>query len=364
MKNKIKVFISATALGSIAGLSSGSLNNAVATPQTFTGNVVADGPYGNIQVQITVDNGLITGITTPVQPTGASAAYASFAIPTLVTEALAAQSANINAVSGASYISAAWKSSLASAIANAGSAIGVQSTPTPTTPTPTTAPATPAPTTQPNVTPVSNVSNNTVCTTASPTPVSTTTTTQTSTQVDPSPSSTPSTIPSTPTPTPTPTLPTPTPTSTLRSPELGDSEGGADLIARTVTTSGNLTTTITITKVITQSQTINCTTTNTVVNTVNVPVPGPTVYINVPVPGPTVTLTPAPISTPVPPIIIGIPSKPVIHKTPAPGKKIINTIHKKINPYNITVITCQKGYSIAIIAGSQPKCPTGYIKVK
>ena len=361
MNNKIKVLAGLTALGSTAFI-----NHASATPQIFTGSVVADGPYGNIQVQITVDGGLITAITTPVQPTGQSAAYASFAIPTLVTEALAAQSANINAVSGASYISSAWKSSLASAIANAGSAIGIQSSPAPTTSAPT-------PTLTTTFTPVTSVSGNTVCTTQAPTPVSTTTSTTTTTISDPTPSTVPTSIPSsTPTVAPTPTLPepsesetrsTPTPTSTrtststptptFRPTESGESEGGANLIARTVTTSGNLTTTITITKVITQNQIVNCTTTNTVTNTVNVPVPGPTV-----------TVTPVPVDTPVPPIIIGPPDHPIIHKTPSPKPKPVIKKKIKYNPYSISVIKCQSGKYIKVIAAPQPVCPRGYVKVK
>jgi uncharacterized protein with FMN-binding domain len=360
MNKKIKVFAGLTgftALGSV-----GLISHASATPQTFTGNVVADGPYGNIQVQITVDGGLITGITTPIQPTGPSASYASFAIPTLVTEALAAQSANINAVSGASYISSAWKSSLASAIANAGKAIGVQSP----SPTPTIAAPTPVPTT--TFTPVANVYGNTVCTTQSPTPVSTTSSTTTTTVSDTTPSTAPSNVP---TPTTTPVAPnpsesesrsTPTPTNTFKSPEIGGSEGGADLVARTVTTSGNLTTTITITKVITQNQVVNCTTTNTVTNTVNIPVPGPTVYVNVP--GTTVTVTPAPIETTVPPIVIGVPDHPVINKKPSPKPKIIIKKKTNYNPYNISVIKCQSGNYIKVVAGPNPSCPRGYIKAK
>ena len=203
MNNKIKILVGFTALGSTAFI-----NHASATPQTFTGSVFPDGPYGNIQVQITVDNGLITGITTPVQPTGQSAGYASFAIPTLVTEALAAQSANINAVSGASYISSSWKSSLASAIANAGNTIGVQSP----TPSPTISTTIPTPTPSPTTTfiPTTNISGNTVCTTSAPTPISTTISTITQASADPSPTTVPSTVPTAvPTTVPNPALPKP-----------------------------------------------------------------------------------------------------------------------------------------------------------
>ena len=115
---------------------------------TYTGTTVPNAYGGSVQVQITTDaTGRITSIATPVQPTGQNAIYASRAIPTLVSEALAAQSANIQGVSGASAISQAWKMSLASAIAQI--VVAPTSTPTPTaTSTPTSTPvvSTPQPT--------------------------------------------------------------------------------------------------------------------------------------------------------------------------------------------------------------------------
>ena len=94
-----------------------------AAAQTFLGNAANNALGGQLQVQITVDAGKITAITTPIIPTGRNAQYANYAVPILTQEALVAQSAVIQAVSGASYISSAWKQSLASAIAKAGSAV-------------------------------------------------------------------------------------------------------------------------------------------------------------------------------------------------------------------------------------------------
>lgn len=94
-----------------------------AAAQTFLGNAANNALGGQLQVQITVDAGKITAITTPLIPTGRNAQYANYAVPILTQEALVAQSAVIQAVSGASYISSAWKQSLASAIAKAGSAV-------------------------------------------------------------------------------------------------------------------------------------------------------------------------------------------------------------------------------------------------
>ena len=107
--------------------------------------------YGIVQVQITVDNtGRITKIDTPkVSDHGSNASYTNYALPILITEALTAQSAKISGVSGASYISTGWKSSLASAIAQLARATTVATpmvsqTPTPT-PTPTPIASTPPP---------------------------------------------------------------------------------------------------------------------------------------------------------------------------------------------------------------------------
>jgi hypothetical protein len=111
------------ALGA-ATLSSLALSDpSFAAAQTFLGNAANNALGGQLQVQITVDAGKITAIATPLIPTGRNAQYANYAVPILTQEALVAQSATIQGVSGASYISSAWKASLASAIAKAGSAV-------------------------------------------------------------------------------------------------------------------------------------------------------------------------------------------------------------------------------------------------
>jgi len=102
---------------------------------TYLGNAV-NYNFGTVQVQITVDaNGTITKIDTPqVSTKGSNASYTNYALPILVSEALKAQSAAIQGVSGASYLSRGWTSSLASAIAQIPKA-STSSTPT-ATPTP------------------------------------------------------------------------------------------------------------------------------------------------------------------------------------------------------------------------------------
>ncbi len=88
---------------------------------TFTG---ANGntQFGPVQVQITVVNGKITNASALTYPTGSfrDQQINQQAIPYLIQETLAAQSANIQGVGGASYTSQGWVNSLQSALAKAG----------------------------------------------------------------------------------------------------------------------------------------------------------------------------------------------------------------------------------------------------
>jgi uncharacterized protein with FMN-binding domain len=76
--------------------------------------------YGNVQVQVTVVNGRITDAQAIVAPTGKNDRYTNMAVPVLKKQTLAAQSANIQGASGASYTSYGWFKSLQGALANAG----------------------------------------------------------------------------------------------------------------------------------------------------------------------------------------------------------------------------------------------------
>jgi len=115
---------------------------------TYLGDAI-NYSFGIVQVQITVDdNGKITKIDTPqVSTRGSNGSYTNYALPILVTEALKAQSANIQGVSGASYLSRGWTTSLASAIAQISRATVATPVATPSaTPTPVrTASPTPTP---------------------------------------------------------------------------------------------------------------------------------------------------------------------------------------------------------------------------
>jgi uncharacterized protein with FMN-binding domain len=86
---------------------------------TFTGDPVTM-RYGIVQVKITVQNGKITDAQAVKAPTGSNDRYTQMAVPRLREQTITAQSANIQGVSGASFTSYGWYTSLVSAIAKAG----------------------------------------------------------------------------------------------------------------------------------------------------------------------------------------------------------------------------------------------------
>ena len=73
-----------------------------------------------MQVKIVVQGGKIIEAQAGKVPTGSNDRYTQMSVPVLRERTLAAQSANIQAVSGASFTSYGWYTSLASAIAKAG----------------------------------------------------------------------------------------------------------------------------------------------------------------------------------------------------------------------------------------------------
>ena len=86
---------------------------------TFTGSAI-NVNYGIVQVQITVANGKITDARAVQAPSGRSGQFSTYALPILRQETLAAQSSQIQGVSGASYTSYGWYTSLVAALAKAG----------------------------------------------------------------------------------------------------------------------------------------------------------------------------------------------------------------------------------------------------
>ncbi|MEU6975710.1 MULTISPECIES: FMN-binding protein [unclassified Streptomyces] len=84
---------------------------------TYTGEVV-DTRYGPVQVRITIADGRLTGVTAVRTPSGneRDREIAGYAVPTLTGEALTAQGAHIDTVSGATYTSEGYIQSLQSAL--------------------------------------------------------------------------------------------------------------------------------------------------------------------------------------------------------------------------------------------------------
>jgi uncharacterized protein with FMN-binding domain len=89
--------------------------------KTVTGQTV-DTRFGPVQVQVTVTGGKITAVKVLQQPTGngKSDSINNNAMPKLVQQTLAAQSADVDTVSGATFSSDGYRKSLQSALDAAG----------------------------------------------------------------------------------------------------------------------------------------------------------------------------------------------------------------------------------------------------
>lgn len=110
---------SASATG--GGTSSTAKPKATTRAASATKTVAGDAtetPYGPVQVQVTLSGGKITKIDVLEYPTetGRDQEINSYALPILNQEAMTAQSASIDAVSGATFTSEGYAQSLQSAI--------------------------------------------------------------------------------------------------------------------------------------------------------------------------------------------------------------------------------------------------------
>ncbi|MEV6795614.1 FMN-binding protein [Streptomyces sp. NPDC051320] len=115
--------------GSAPHATTGSSPHATASAQagagsgtgTFTGDAV-DTQYGPVQVAVTLAKGKLTAVKVLQVPDrgGRDQEIASYSVPRLTQEALGAQSAHIDSVSGASYTSQGYIQSLQSALDKAG----------------------------------------------------------------------------------------------------------------------------------------------------------------------------------------------------------------------------------------------------
>jgi uncharacterized protein with FMN-binding domain len=313
VKSKKIIGYSALSAASLTSLSSLTLiEQSSAAPQSFIGSSSVKFSQGTTtaQVSITVDAGRIQSINGAVITTSGFNISGASINATLTNEALAAQSANINGVSGASYSSSAWKQSLASAIAQAGSTIGVQAVPTPTPPAPPPAPST-TPTASQTATATASASTSS---TASPAPSTSASGCSTPAPItvdltDVTSQPVPSGYP-TPSGTPTP-YGIPTPISTVRSDNRTTITVGQPTWQYMV--QNNITT---VTKTQLKTQVILCTLT---------PAPAPTV---------TVTETALPIS----------PGAAVVKKTFTCSRTLNGKTTKKV--LKAAVIKCPLGYKL------------------
>jgi uncharacterized protein with FMN-binding domain len=112
--------------GSSSNAGSGSSSGSSATAGAASGSKVVDGPvvetrYGPVAVEVTVSNGKVTTVTATQLPSGGrSGSISRYAGPVLASEAVNAQSASIDIVSGATYTSRAYAQSLQAALDQAG----------------------------------------------------------------------------------------------------------------------------------------------------------------------------------------------------------------------------------------------------
>ena len=107
----------------VAGLSplATSAGGSPGTKSNFTGQLTGNAvqiPFGTVQVQATMQHGTITDVQTLQLPNdrGHSAEVSAYAGPLLRSEALQAQSAQIDTISGATYTSFGYQQSLQSAL--------------------------------------------------------------------------------------------------------------------------------------------------------------------------------------------------------------------------------------------------------
>jgi uncharacterized protein with FMN-binding domain len=112
----------ATALASaMAAVPAQAAEPAATTARTYTGTSVAT-PFGPVQVKVRVRSGHVVKVTAVTYPQNdpRSSQINAYAIPRLQQQAVAAQSATIAGVSGASWSSMAFTKSLQAALIKAG----------------------------------------------------------------------------------------------------------------------------------------------------------------------------------------------------------------------------------------------------
>ncbi|WP_371672674.1 FMN-binding protein [Streptomyces sp. NBC_00289] len=117
-----QVAVTAPSTAPSGGSTSGSGSGSSTGTKSVTGDTVQT-RWGPVQVRITLKNGKLTEVTAVTYPTEnpRDQEINSYAIPRLRAEALTAQSASIDTVSGATYTSDGYRQSLQSALDSADS---------------------------------------------------------------------------------------------------------------------------------------------------------------------------------------------------------------------------------------------------
>jgi uncharacterized protein with FMN-binding domain len=113
---------SRTGSSTSSGSSSSSGSTSTATT-TYTGDAVDVGRnYGTVRVEISVSGGRLVDVTALAVPENdpRSSSISQQVMPTLISQAVSAQSASIAGVSGATYTSNGFAESLRSALVKAG----------------------------------------------------------------------------------------------------------------------------------------------------------------------------------------------------------------------------------------------------
>ena len=113
--------VSGAVLAALTSAPAQAAQTAVVAARTVTGPSVST-PFGPVQVKVRVKSGRITKVTAIAFPHNdrKSQQINAYAIPALQRQAVVAQSAAIDGVSGASWTSRAFASSLQSALTSAG----------------------------------------------------------------------------------------------------------------------------------------------------------------------------------------------------------------------------------------------------
>jgi uncharacterized protein with FMN-binding domain len=111
----------ATVVTTSTAASSPTTTTTTASAKTVTSEAVST-RYGDVQLKLTISGGRVTSVQALQLPSSdpKSSQISSYAEPQLRQSALTAQSANIDAVSGATYTSAGYRTALQSALDTAG----------------------------------------------------------------------------------------------------------------------------------------------------------------------------------------------------------------------------------------------------